>query len=314
MYEVLVDALAYSDILVLLSIGITLTYMTVKVPNFAHGDYASIGAYIAFTLNLLYGIDPFLSLPLAFLVSGLISLALYLFVFKPLSERGANIVTLMVASIAIELILRSIINIYADVMTLSTKVPIFRGFIFSDTIVNIGNIAVPLSTLVATITAILVVVGLHLFLTKTRFGIAMRASIENPDLAKVLGINVDLVYSVSWFIAGGLAGIVGIFIPFRITANPQIGWDLLLRGFSSSVVGGLTSIYGAIIGGLFIGTAEIIGIYFLSRPPFYLSTAFRPSIPFLTLIITLLIIPKGITGIDFNGILRRKKGEEDGNN
>ncbi len=315
MFEVLIDALAYSDVLILLSIGITLTYMTVKVPNFAHGDYASLGAYIAFTLYLLFGVHPFISLPLVFLLSGLLSLVFYLFIFKPLSERGANLVTLMVTSIALELIIRSSINIYADIMSLRTKVPIFRGFIFNDYMINMGTFLIPLSTIVATSIAIGVVIVLYLFLTKTKFGIAMRASIENPDLAKVLGINVDLVYSVSWFIAGGLAGIVGVFIPYRITANPQVGWDLLLRGFAASVLGGLSSIYGAIIGGAIIGFAEIVGIYMLSQPPINLPVAYRPSIPYLTLIITLLIIPKGITGIDLSSIKNKfRKGENNGDN
>jgi len=314
MFEVFVDALAYSDVLILLSIGITLTYMTIKVPNFTHGDYASLGAYIAFTINLFYGIHPFLSIPIVFILAGLLSFIFYLFIFRPLSERGANLVTLMVTSIALELILRSLINIYADIMSLKTKIPIFRGFIFQDYLINTGIFLLPFSTIVATVTAVLIVSLLYLFLNKTKFGIAMRASIENPDLAKVLGVNVDLVYSISWFIAGGLAGIVGVFIPYRITANPQVGWDLLLRGFAASVLGGLSSIYGAIIGGAVIGFAEIVGIYLLSQPPINLPIAYRPSIPYLTLIITLLIIPKGITGIDFSKIKRKIVGGRNGNN
>jgi len=308
--EVLIDALAFTDVLILLSIGITLTYLTLKVPNFAHGDYATIGAYLTFTLYLLYDINPYYSIPLAFFASGILSFLFYYLVFKPLTKRGANLVTLMVASIALEMAIRSAINVYADYMTIATKVALFRGFMFKDTFYYFGGIKVPAIVIIGTSTMLGVITFLYIFLTKTKFGIAMRAAIENPDLARVLGIDVDKVYAFSWFLAGGLAGISGVFMPFRATASPSLGWDLLLRGFSATVVGGLESIAGAVIGGCILGFAEIIGIYVLSKPPINLSTSYRPAIPYLALILTLLIAPTGITGINFKNLSLKIRGKK----
>jgi len=290
----LIDAIIFGNLLVLLSIGLTLTYITLKIPNFAHGDFATIGIYVAYYFLVFYKISPYLTLPIAFLVSGTIALLSYLLVFRPLNNRGISIVGLMVASIAIEVALRSTLHIYADSLTNVYKV-ISRGFIFRDFGIRISRtIYIPGLLIVSTALTFTLIITLYILLTKTKFGIAMRAAIENPDLAEVLGVDVNKVYAVSWFLAGGLAGLAGALVPFRMPANPEIGWMLLLRVFSSSILGGLSSIYGAMLGGYIVGFAEVIGIQLLSNPPFNLSTAYRPAIPFAILIATLLLMPEGL--------------------
>jgi len=290
----LIDAIIFGNLLVLLSIGLTLTYITLKIPNFAHGDFATIGIYVAYYFLVFYKISPYLTLPIAFLISGTIALLSYLLVFRPLNNRGISIVGLMVASIAIEVALRSTLHIYADSLTNVYKV-ISRGFIFRDFGIRISRtIYIPGLLIVSTALTFTLIITLYILLTKTKFGIAMRAAIENPDLAEVLGVDVNKVYAVSWFLAGGLAGLAGALVPFRMPANPEIGWMLLLRVFSSSILGGLSSIYGAMLGGYIVGFAEVIGIQVLSNPPFNLSTAYRPAIPFAILIATLLLMPEGL--------------------
>jgi len=290
----LIDAIIFGNLLVLLSIGLTLTYITLKIPNFAHGDFATIGIYVAYYFLVFYKISPYLTLPIAFLVSGTIALLSYLLVFRPLNNREISIVGLMVASIAIEVALRSTLHIYADSLTNVYKV-ISRGFIFRDFGIRISRtIYIPGLLIVSTALTFTLIISLYILLTKTKFGIAMRAAIENPDLAEVLGVDVNKVYATSWFLAGGLAGLAGALVPFRMSANPEIGWMLLLRVFSSSILGGLSSIYGAMLGGYIVGFAEVIGIQVLSNPPFNLSTAYRPAIPFAILIVTLLLMPEGL--------------------
>ena len=290
----LIDAIIFGNLLVLLSIGLTLTYITLKIPNFAHGDFATIGIYVAYYFLVFHKISPYITLPIAFLVSGTIALLSYLLVFRPLNNRGISIVGLMVASIAIEVALRSTLHIYADSLTNVYKV-ISRGFIFRDFGIRISRtIYIPGLLIISTALTFTLIITLYILLTKTKFGIAMRAAIENPDLAEVLGVDVNKVYAVSWFLAGGLAGLAGALVPFRMPANPEIGWMLLLRVFSSSILGGLSSIYGAMLGGYIVGFAEVIGIQLLSNPPFNLSTAYRPAIPFAILIATLLLMPEGL--------------------
>lgn len=302
--ELVVDAIVFSNFIAMLSLGLTLTYMTLKVPNFAHGDSATIGTYVAFTLFRLYGINPYAALPPAFLVGGAVALLSYLLVYRPLSNRGATVVIMMVASMALEIIIRSSLHIYADTMTYTQKT-FFRGFIFRDSYLGTFlGVNIPLVALTSSLFAIVTAIVLYVFLRKTKFGVALRASIENPSLASTLGINVNLTYAFSWFLAGGLAGASGVFLPYRFPSDPEVGWGFLLRIFAASVLGGLDNIFGAILGGYITGVAEVLGTYVLSRPPLNLSPAYRPAIPFTILILVLLVIPRGITSIN----LRRIKG------
>ena len=314
-FEVFLDSLIFSNLITLMAIGLTLTYLTLKIPNFAHGDMATVGAYVVLTISRTFSLNPYLSFPLAFLTAGALSLLSYLLVYRPLSRRNANIVVLMVASIALEIIIRSSLHVYADIMS-SVQKTYYRGLTyyaikgFKEEPLRLGPHKVPVVTLTSTLTAIGITVALYLFLTRTKFGIAMRASIENPNLASTLGINVNKVYAASWFIAGGLAGLSGAFLPFRIPTSPELGWELLLKTFAASTLGGLESIFGAVIGGYAIGFAEIMGISMLSSPPFNLSTSYRPAIPIVVLIATLLIVPKGLTSIDVGKLVRRRGKSE----
>jgi len=294
--NVIADAIVFSNLLALMALGITLTYMTVKVANFAHGDFATVGIYFVYTLFIVVGVSQYFLLPFAFLMGGLVASLSYFLVFKPLVNRGVGSVGLMIASIAMDMIIRSFLHIYSDIMQLGTK-KIFRGFIFQDFVFQIYNWTLPGILVVSTILSITLILSLHLLLTKTKMGIAMRAAIENPNLAEVLGVNVNLVYAISWFIAGGLAGIAGALLPFTMVSDPEIGWQILLRVFAASILGGLSSLYGAILGGYIVGFAETLGIYFLSKPPFNISTAYRPAISFMIIILCLLIIPEGIVSV-----------------
>ena len=302
--EILREAVMFSNLLVLMSIGLTLTYMTLKVPNFSHGDFATLGAYVAYTMYRLMGTGIVPTVPAAFLFSGIVALSLYYLVFRPLWRRGAGIVALMIASIALEIAIRSCVHIYADVMTEITPPSIFfRGFMITEEFVFvIGGMVLPGLLTLSTILVVVLVVSLYLLLTKTKFGIAMRAAIENPSLASTLGINVDLVYAVSWFLAGGLAGAAGALIPLYFPCNPESGWWFLLRIFTVTILGGLSGLWGTIVAGYIVGFSEVIGIYLLSQPPISLSTAYRPAIALFILIVTLLVAPRGLSGIEWEQV------------
>jgi len=294
-------ALVYASLLSMLSTGLTLTYMTTKVPNFAHANFATLGIYVTLVLSKILHVNPYLGIGPAFLVGGIAALILYLLVLKPLLDRGANYIILMIATVAYDMILYSVINIMADSINrlykISTKLFILQSFDFRIW----GQ---PGLFLVAPAAAVLMVSALYLILNKTKFGIAMRAAIENPSLASVVGINVNLTYAVSWFISGGLAGVAGALMPLRIMCNPDVGMRLIVSIFAASILGGLSSIYGAFIGGLLIGFAEILGTGYLSLAVGTWVVPYRPIIPLLMMAITLLFAPKGLTGIKWK-IFRR---------
>jgi len=293
-------ALIFSSLLTLLSIGLTLTYLTTKVPNFAHGTFAAIGAYVTLTTVQLWHANPYQYLFLAPIVCGLIASAQYLIVFRQLIRRGATIVTLMIATLAIEFILLSTINIYADYLSRVFKIR-SRYFLFSSYDIRIAGYR-GLLIVAPTLTAITLTI-LYLVLTKTRFGVAMRAAIEDPSLASVLGINVNLVYSVAWFIAGALGGLSGALLPLWFPGNPDMGSRIIVSTFAASTVGGIYNIYGAALGGFLIGLAEVLGTSMLAAEFGPWIIPYRPLIPLIAIIITLLLAPSGLTGVNWRRLL-----------
>jgi branched-chain amino acid transport system permease protein len=304
----IIDSIAYSSIIALLSSGVTLTYMTTKVPNFAQGTIATVGVYLAFTVVKIWSASPYAYAIVAFGICGLAGSGLYYLVMKPLLKRAASLVTLMIATVGYDLFLISLINIYADYLTNAYRVSTRKFNIgYSDFRFNAPLLGtnLPGIFLVGPLTVGVLTVVLHLVLTRTRFGVAMRATVENPPLAGVVGINIDRVYSMSWFVSGGLAGLAGLFAGVFLTGNPDLGIVLLPSIFAASIVGGLTNIYGALLGGFIAGNAEILGTGYFAL---YWSTEilkYQSFVPLIFIVVTLLVAPSGITGVDWRSLSRR---------
>ena len=296
------DALVFASLLTMLSTGLTLTYMTTKVPNFAHGNFATVGAYLTLALTKVLNLNPYLTIIPSLVLGGLTALILYVLILKPLLDRGANYIVLMIATIAYDMILYSLINIFADFLSrtykVTTRLFILKSFDFK----LLGQ---PGLFIAAPLIAIVIVLALYVLLNKTKFGIGMRAAIENPSLASVVGINVNLTYAISWFISGGLAGIAGALMPIWLMCNPDVGMRLIVSIFAASIVGGLSNIYGAFAGGILIGLAEVLGTGYLSLEIGTWVIPYRPIIPLLIMAVTLLFVPRGLTGINWRKILRR---------
>lgn len=294
-------AIIFSSLLTFLSIGLTLTYLTTKVPNFAHGAFAAVGAYVTLTAARLWEGNPYHFLPLAAVLGGIIALAQYLIVFRPLIRRGATVIVLMIATLAIEFIMLAVINIYADSISKQFKIR-SRYFLLAgedfDIAGNKGLLVVSPTLVAVTVTL------LYLVLTRTKFGIAMRAAIEDPSLASVVGINVNIVYAVSWFIAGALGSLSGALLPLWLPGNPDVGSKIIVSIFAASIVGGLGSIYGAVLGGYLIGLAELLGTSQLASELGSWVHPYRPLIPLIAIAITLLLAPEGLAGVNWRGVTK----------
>ncbi len=243
---------------------------------------------------------------------------MYLIVLKPLISRGSSLVVLMIATLAIDIIFSGIFDLFAEFMgskygrILNNKgyggqfynlqqLPDFRIFGYTALL------------FIAPAVLLLVSFGLYLLLTKSKFGVAMRAAIENANLAKTVGINVERVNLVSWFLAGGIAGVAG-GLTALYTGTPEGQSSFIIVDiFAGSVLGGLGSIYGAIIGGLIVGASETYLIVLLNRivSALYGASAgsqvldFQKGIPLAIMIVVLLVAPKGLTGVDWRRIGKR---------
>jgi branched-chain amino acid transport system permease protein len=207
----------------------------------------------------------------------------------------------MVATIAFELILVAILNIYADYFTQTFKIQ-SRGFLIRRADVRIFD--QPGVFIAAPILAIAGVLILFMVLNKTRFGIGLRAAIENPPLAGSLGINVKRMYTYSWFIAGGLGSVAGSLLALWFQGSPVYGSTILISIFAAAIVGGLQNIYGAVLGGYLLGFVEILGTRQLGLWIGPWMTVYRPLIPILAMAITLLFAPRGLAAVKWRGLFR----------
>jgi len=317
-------SLSYAAALGLLSMGLTLTYVTTKVPNFAHATIAMIGATVmVWLIDNYYYTNPSWMMYLVGgllggLIAGLASLFMYTGMLRPLEKRGNTVIGLMIATFAFDIILLNILTIYmnahrgvnikqyisADVSSFQPKISILGSQIGAHVVV------LPLA-------ALLLSAAFHLFLTKTKFGVAMRATIENPGLAAVMGVNVNLVYMVSWFISGFIAGVAGSLMVFTFkNANPSVSALIIVSVFAGSIVGGLASVYWGLIGGLIVGLSEKLGteitanLYNALFPPGPGETplslaSYEKVISLGLVIIVLLFSPQGLAGVNWRGLAER---------
>jgi branched-chain amino acid transport system permease protein len=248
----------------------------------------------------MWQINPYLSLIVALIVGGLTALTQYILVFKPLIRKGSTVVGLMITTIAIEFIILAIINIYADYLSRTFKIR-SRYFLLTSYDLSISGQR-GLLFIAPALTACTVLL-LYFMLTKTKFGVAMRAAIESPSLASVVGININQVYAVSWFISGGLGALSGALLPLWFPGNPDMGSRMIVSAFAASIIGGQLSIYGAVLGGFLIGLAELLGTSFFASWLGAWVIPYRPIVPLIAIVVTLLVAPKGLMGVNWSQLL-----------
>jgi len=290
-----------------MSLGLTLTYLTTRVPNFAQGVFVTVGAYTCFSLLRIDRVGPYMSLPLSFILGGVVALAMYLVVLRPLSRRGASVISLMIATLAVDIVFIGIFGIYTDYLSSAFRIPDAKLF-FALSSADFTFLGVDGVVYVAPIAVAAITLGLYLVLTRTTFGIAMRATVENPNLARTVGVNTETVYLISWFVAGGLAAVAWNFYVLWQPGEPDLGSQLLIAMFAGSILGGLKNIYGAVVGGLLVGAGEILITTFGAS---YLGSwviAYESGIPLLIMVVTLLVFPGGITSVNWRGFFSRRGG------
>ncbi len=295
------DAIIFASLLALLSIGLTLTYLTTRVPNFAHASFSTIGVYIALIATRVWESSPYVAIPIAFAISGVVAVALYTFILKPLIRKGASQAIQMVATLAFDLVVIALLNITADFIVKTYQITSRE---FSLRSYDLEFMGLPLIVFAAPFAVAILAITLHIMLRKTKFGIAMRAATENSDLSGTVGINVKLVYGVSWLLGGGLAGIAGALMSLWFQGDPNLGPQLIPSIFAASIAGGFLSIYGAIAGGLLVGLTEVLGTRFLAGEFGSWLIAYRPLIPLVFIVVTLLLAPRGLAGINWSKLRR----------
>jgi branched-subunit amino acid ABC-type transport system permease component len=283
--QVLFNSVVTGSLYLLSAVALTLTYGLSRFPNFAHAEFMALGGYLGYAISAQLG-GPFaLSIVCAFLGAGLLGVACYKGVFAPLSKRGASLIHLMIASMALGFIIRYVIASFWTTAARSLNI-IWPSF-------DAGPVRVNAVWLLPVGAALVAGFAMHFVLTRTQVGRAIRATSSNPQLAQASGINTTRVLLTTWFLSAGLAGMAGLFRGAATRFTPLMGWDILLPVFAVTVLGGIGSFYGAIVAAFIIGLAENVGVVLLTQ--FGLSTDYRIAISFVIIIVVLLFKPEGLT-------------------
>lgn len=220
----------------------------------------------------------------------------YILILRPLIKRGANSVSLMIAPLALDLVLLGIIGTYSGMLgDMSGKSA--AKFIFTP--LDHEILAVSGIFVISALVILLLITFLLFLLYRTNFGIALRASMENPALSEILGVNLEYTRLFSWFLSGSLAALAGSLLPFKQEIVPSTGTIIIVSIFAASIVGGLSNIFGAVLGGYVIGISESLITYELSTVFGLGILLYGKVISLVILVIMLILAPKGIAGIEW---------------
>ena len=277
-----INGLSSGAIYALGAIGLSLVYGILKLVNFAHGDFMTLGGYVAFAVNVTAGM-PLLVAGLASLVAvAVLGLLLEYSVWRPMRRRGAGILQLLLLSLGLAFVIRNLILFQWTARDRGLDVD--QTQVWHPLDLDLTRIQV---IVMATAGVVLVLVAV--MLKSTLIGKSMRALSDSFDLAEVSGVNTTRVVAYTWLLAGSLAGLAGVLAAIYTTLTPNTGWFLLLSIFAAVVLGGIGNAYGALIGGLALGLVQEWSTMFVVP-------TYKEAIGFGVLILVLLLRPQGVFG------------------
>ncbi len=266
----------------LIAIGYALIFGVLRLLHLAHGEVFMVGAFAGLQLALWWQFGPMAALIGGLIVSGVVGMLLELVAFRPIRRRGNSHLAPIVSTIGAGLVLQ-------EVMTklFGAEQTAFPSAL-SHVVYRFGIVSVTGSQVFILVVAIVSMVALHLFVMHTRYGIAMRATAENLEVAAILGINVNTVILVTFGVASALGGIAGVLVGLNFNAiSPFMGVEMGIKGMAVMLIGGLGSIYGAMVGGLLLGIVEVLSVA-------YLVSSLRDAFAFGLMIVILIFRPRGL--------------------
>lgn len=282
--QAVASSIVVGSLYALIAYGLTLTLGSVRIYNWAYAEYVTIAAYVTAVLSSRYSLDITLCFPIAIALSSIVSIIVDETVFKPLSRRGSTAIQIMLASIAAGLMIRYLIFIFASL----NNIVIIKARYASKPIVTYEALVITDIDLGIVLATIILMLLFYLLLSKTLLGKQIRAMWDNIELARLSGVKVYHIRRYIWILVGVPAGVTGAFWASYSTITPTSGWLLLLPAFAATIVGGVTSIPGAIVGGYLLGFGENL-MMFLAYKTLKISFAYKPLIALSIMFIALLI-------------------------
>jgi branched-chain amino acid transport system permease protein len=278
--------LSAGSLYALVALGVVLIYRSTRVLNFAHGDVATLGTFVAFAL-VTQGYPFAVAFPVALLAGAGVAVAFYFAVLVPAQRQGANLLGQVILTLGLALIFQGLIVYWWGAEPDRFPFPLSDSRTWKLGPIFVSELA--LGTLAAGLIASLL---LYLLIQKTRLGLAMRATSENLPAAQTLGIPTRRILAFAWGVASALAVVAGTFLAPALLLDPFFMLDPFLKGFAAAVLGGLNSLPGAVLGGLVLGVAE-------SLTGGYVTIQFKNTLAFLIIIVVLLVRPEGLLGREF---------------
>jgi branched-chain amino acid transport system permease protein len=290
----LINGLEMGSLYALIALGYTLVYGILEMLNFAHGDVFMVGGFLGAGVAVLFVHNGVSAIPAGLVVglmllaaiggTGLLGITIERVAYRPL--RNANRLAPLITAIGVSLFLESIVQV--QISPAPVLVP--TDALVPQTVLRLGNITTPWTGIALFLVSIALMITLDIFVFRTQFGSAMRATAQDREAATFMGIDVNRVIMVTFLAGSGLAGVGGVLFGLSFaTVNFFMGFLLGIKAFTAAVIGGIGNIRGAMVGGLLLGVLESLGGGFIS-------TQYQDTFAFLALILVLLIRPQGLFG------------------
>lgn len=283
--QFLINGISLGSVYAIIALGYTMVYGIAKMLNFAHGDVIMIGAYTVLTLLTGAGVNPYLAVLIGMAACTILGITIEKIAYKPLRNASSSLAVLITA-IGVSYLLQ---NTALLIFGADTK-----SFVNIITLPSValaeGELVLTGTTIVTIIACLVIMIGLTLFVNKTKPGRAMKAVSEDRGAAQLMGVNVNATISLTFAIGSGLAAIAGVLLCSAYPSlTPYTGAMPGIKAFVAAVFGGIGSIPGAMVGGILLGIIEILG-------KAYISSQVADAIVFAVLIVVLLVKPTGLFG------------------
>ena len=280
--DVGLSGLSTGAIYALGAVGLTLVYGILKLVNFAHGDFLTFGAYIAFLVNVTWGAPFAVGIVAAMVAVAALGLVTEKTMWAPMRRKHAGLLQLVLMSIGLAFLIRSVIQFFwgTDVKALDVN---------NTATVHFLGLSVGRTQLVTIGIGIAVITVVGLMLRFTMLGKRMRALSDDLDLAETAGIDTSRIILYTWLFAGALAGLAGVLAAANLNLRPELGFALLLPIFGAVILGGIGDAFGALAGGMVLGLVTEWSTMFIEP-------GLKTAVAFVVLIIVLIVRPQGIFG------------------
>jgi branched-chain amino acid transport system permease protein len=305
--QVLLDGIVLGFMYALIALGYTMVYGVLEFINFAHSEIFVLGAFVGVEILLmlqdsghLETLHPAFVLMIviaaAMIISGLAAMALERTAYRPL--QGSPRLVALISAIGASFFLQDALRLFESLWRNTFYLTYPTLDILDQTLPLSAGLVVPVKSVLVVVTALIMLLGLHMFVNRTRIGTAIRAVAQDPDTASLMGVAVNQVIALTFFVGGAMGGLAGVLFGLHYSlVNPYSGFVPGLKAFTAAVLGGIGNIPGAVLGGLVLGLVEAFAASYLSiLTNGAFGAEYKDLFAFVILILILIFRPKGLLG------------------